>query len=112
MLALTGAAGAESINVSNSPATQSTNPQIATDAGGNNHVAWTEGSEILYSRCEGQTCSAPLRMSEITDLACAAGAGGLVQDSATLAADGIDNLMAVWQLDDGLLLYRLLACRF
>ena len=111
VLSLSGAGGDDQtvwlppLNVSSS-AEPSSDPQVAVDSNGNWHVVWTEAdAKILYARCSGADCTAPLALSATEAPACAAG-GAQNQGRATISVDESDQIMVAWQSGDGDLLYN------
>ena len=61
-------AWSNAIRVSNSAEGAPDHPQLALDSSGRAHIVWSESSDgkrqILYSRCEGETCLTPEVISE------------------------------------------------
>jgi len=58
------------VNISNSSAFESTNPQVAADNTGRAHIVWEEQDddyafdvEILYRRCTGEICTSSINLS-------------------------------------------------
>lgn len=95
------------INVSNNSA-DSTSPQVALDDSGRAHVVWIEpGVEadstiIWYASCTESGCDAPIVLSDLSAVSCAAGAGNRHEDPA-IAIDAAGTLMAAWSTGGKLL---------
>ena len=90
------------VNISNSNS-EAVSPQIVIDSNGISHIVWEEAGTINYSQCQGESCTMPLLISETPTCA-----STVTNHSApTLAIDEMNNLMTVWQTDEGKLLYRL-----
>lgn len=77
-------------------------PQVVVDNNDISHIVWAESANIQYSQCHDGACSVPIVLSETA--ACATDINQQIAPS--LAIDANDNLMAVWQADNGQLLYR------
>ncbi len=98
---------AAAVNVSNSTA-EPLQPQVALDDAGRAHVVWAEpGAEpdsasIWYASCTETGCGAPLVLSDLSSVACAAGAGNR-HDHPVIAIDAGGNLMVMWSAGDSLL---------
>lgn len=97
------------INVSNSTP-DSEQPQVALDSSGRAHVVWVEpgadpdSTSIWYASCTGASCDAPVVLSALGGVACAAGAGEQ-HDQPGIAIDAAGTLMAMWSTGDSLLSY-------
>jgi hypothetical protein len=98
------------VNVSNSAARLSHAPQLAFDSQGNAHLVWVEAaqqpdaSEILYSRCQGLTCSSPVSLSSPDGVDCLVELSAQ-NDAPGIAIDGNDRLMVVWRNGESELLF-------
>ena len=97
------------VNVSNSANMLSSQPQIARDSNGIQHIVWREGdandvTDIFYSACTDNSCSMPQRISDVRSLTCLAQESA-IQDKPAIAVDEDDFLMAAWNVDQAGLVY-------
>lgn len=89
------------VNVSSSP-NASSNPRVATGPDGRAHVVWREEADgmsgVMYSVCEGGSCTGPVIVSD-GDSACPS-TGGSTTTPPTypldIAVDPDGNVMAAW----------------
>lgn len=101
----------ESINVSNSPSSVSTNSGIIMDNNGHAHLIWEEldpgldTSQIFYSQCQEANCLPPVLLSTNSDLACAEGLSRENNRWPSITIDKAGQLMTAWNAGDGYLLY-------
>ena len=103
---------AEPYSVSSSPELNSIHPEITTDNNGINHVVWTEeldqATEIYYSRCDGESCSEPLRLSSFGGVACEGLENGelsALNDWPVVALNDENSLMVMWSNAANALVY-------
>ena len=99
-----GVSWANPINVSSSPSVDSHTSQVVSDSSGAAHIVWVEesddGAHILYSICRGDVCEAPVVLSNLASLSCAAGLASPVFNlSPTIAIDDGDTLMVTWDAE-------------
>jgi phosphatidylserine/phosphatidylglycerophosphate/cardiolipin synthase-like enzyme len=103
------------ISVSISPEINSINPQITTDNFGVNHIVWTEEvdpadevSDIYYSRCETDSCSAPILLSNLSGLVCEDNADTAItsiNDWPVIAQDDENTTMVIWSNSNNKLIF-------
>ena len=79
------------------------NSQIVTDENGRATVVWIEDASILSSSCEEGKCSEPVSLSRVESLFCVE--GDSKPENVTLAIDDDGNVLVVWQVKDGTLVY-------
>lgn len=95
------------INVSASEAFGSTRPQVIADSSGRAHIVWEEQDddyandvEIMYSRCEGETCTSPVSLSGPPNWDCGIFGPNLqdwYSEEPIISIDQSDKLMVVWE---------------
>lgn len=94
-------------NISVGPSPEASTPQLITDSEGRVHIVWEDVDandvDIMYSRCEGDVCTAPVNLSGPPDRHC----GGypypgndLRSEAPVIGIDQADNLMVVWRAYD------------
>ena len=103
------------VNVSTSPDNISSQPGIVADRDGNVHIVWTEatngnsgGSDVAYSRCQGEECSLPQTLSSLDDLECAVhltSEGGGRHLKTAIAVDEAGTIMVAWDAGSDVVLY-------
>jgi phosphatidylserine/phosphatidylglycerophosphate/cardiolipin synthase-like enzyme len=103
---------AEPYSVSSSPGFNSIHPEIATDNMGVNHVVWTEqideATEIFYSQCDGESCSEPVRLSNLSGVTCEgleSGELSAINDWPVVALNDENALMVMWSNANNVLVY-------
>lgn len=78
-------------------------PQIVVDRNGNTYVVWIEGESVLVSVCEDGACSEPANLSRRAGQSCVDGASKPLNVTLAIVDDG--NLLVVWQVENGTLLF-------
>lgn len=96
------------VNVSNSAQSESYDPQVVIDRSGVAHLVWSEvtedgSSDILYSRCQDQDCTAPVRLSGSTACIPSNIAGATENEEASIAIDKDETIMVTWSNRSGVL---------
>jgi phosphatidylserine/phosphatidylglycerophosphate/cardiolipin synthase-like enzyme len=87
---------------------QKSEPQVALDKDGVAHIAWRDGAEVYYSRCQPDECSEPTALSEELGPSCEEQQTSTlhVSEQPPAVAVSQDNqLMVVWHGLDGSLRY-------
>ena len=99
------------INVSNSPQ-RSVAPKIASDRSGDRHIVWVEeidpgAADIFYNRCREGDCEDPIRLSDLSGLACTPQppADNSINDAPVIAVNQSGELLVVWRNSAGILVY-------
>jgi hypothetical protein len=91
----TAVTGDAPVNVSNHAAGAAANPVGAADSQGQVHLVWQNGAgQMVYGRCQNNTCTPPTALP--------AGCGGGPAAHPTLTIDTADMVMTVWQEGSGL----------
>lgn len=95
------------INVSNSAAYESLNPQVTVDSSGRAHIVWEEQDddysfdvEIQYSQCSVGTCTSPVSLSGPPNWDCGRYYPNLQDwhsETPVIGIDQADRLMVVWR---------------
>jgi len=90
-------------------------PEITTDSNGINHIVWTEQgdpsaetSDIFYSRCQGDACSEPIRLSDLNGLSCEGITNGDLSpqnDWPVIANDDANAIMVMWSNSSNTMIY-------
>jgi len=86
-------------------------PRVAVDAEGAAHLVWAESSgadasDIFTSRCSGEACTPPTRLSDLAPLSCLPTSSGAAANSApAIAIDDADDILVTWLNGAGTLLY-------
>ena len=102
----------EPVLISTNLESNSTHPELSVDDQGTSHIVWTEeaieGSNIIYSSCDGQECSDPVIFSNPVDSICE----GIVPENPNLDYDwpvvstaGDGSVLVMWSSADNILYY-------
>jgi len=104
-----------SIPASLSPGINSIHPEVTVDNNGIGHLVWTEDtdlasetSDVYYSRCEGDVCSQPVRLTNTNDITCKGNVDTNLtskNDWPVIANDEANSIMVLWSNSSNALVY-------
>jgi phosphatidylserine/phosphatidylglycerophosphate/cardiolipin synthase-like enzyme len=102
------------VQVSGAPEVGAKHPEVSLDEQGTSHVVWveesTEGADILYRRCEGNTCNEPIVLSNVTDGICEGYTSSNLNgnyDWPIVSTSSDNSVMVMWSNLDNLLFYSI-----